>query len=200
MDFEVLGDDPSHPHFFQALESYFKDRRRQLQDWDAAPPHYLGVAVLLMGVVEVIFSWRLSNGAGFSRQIVAKGLMAALAVLLAELAIARIGSEVAGFFNKKGKVGTAVTFFNLGLLPLFVVLPLAVAGYARPQLRPWILIGDLFLLTRILGNWRESLEVCFELSKLQSALVLYLTGGLFVLLTVFGLYIGLISSLTQIFS
>jgi hypothetical protein len=112
--------------------------------------------------------------------------------------LGRIAFEVAGFFNKKGKVGTAVTFFNFGLLPLFLILPLSLTAYVDPKLRPVAIIGWFLLFTRTLSNWRESLEVSFELSRFQSALVIYLASALFIVLLLLCVYVGFLSTLTQI--
>jgi hypothetical protein len=196
MDFEVLEEDPAD-HPLLALESYFKNRRRQLQDWEAEPPHRLGVMVLVVALFEIVLGWRLLSGVGLSKSLAVHSMMGASMVVLIELGLARVASEVAGFFNKKGEVSTAVTFFNLGLLPLFLILPLLLAAYSFPSLKPFALVGCLLLAAKVLANWRESLEVSFELSKFQSALVIYLASAIFTLFIFLGAYIGFISTVSR---
>ncbi len=196
MDFEIFEEERAD-HPLLALETYFKNRRRQLQDWEAEPPHRLGVIVLVVALFEVVLGWRLINGAGLSKTLAVHSMMAASMVALIELGLGRVASEVAGFFNKKGEVATAVTFFNLGLLPLFLFLPLILAAYTVPSLKPFALVGCLLLAAKVLANWRESLEVSFELSKFQSALVIYVASAIFTLFILLGAYVGFISTISR---
>lgn len=197
MDFEVLGENDRQSHLLLALENYFRQRRRQLQDWDSRPPHALGIFILIVALLEVIVSRRLLSSAGFSSLIFTHALMGALAVTLVEVGLARIGFAVATYFKKKGRVGTTITFFNLGLLPLLLVLPITLVATIQPSLRPVVVIGWILLMAKVVGNWRESLEVSYELSRLQSTLVIYAATALFIVVIVFGMYVGFISTLTQ---
>src|SRR5690348_486742 len=104
MDFEVLGGNDGATHPLHALEQYFRNRRRQLQDWESNPPHRLGVLILVLSLLEMVIGWRLIKGTGYTSELVTHALMLALAVALVEVGLARIASEVAVFFKKKGNV------------------------------------------------------------------------------------------------
>lgn len=198
MEFEVLGEHSTTLSPFDALASYLRNRRRQLQDWEANPPHRWGLAVLLLASLEIVLTLRLYSGSGLTEPLVSHVTLVLSGLLLIEAALAKIAAEVGAFFNRKGKMGTAITFFNLGLLPFLFVLPLGVMGYGWPAARTFVLFAWLVMGAKVLINWRESLEISYEMNRLQSAIVLYLGSGFFLVGLLLAAYIGAATSLTKL--
>ncbi len=190
MDFEVLSTEHGQRTIFHEIADFFKNRRRQLQDWESTPPHRLGWFILVFVSLELVLSWRLSNQKGLGRDLVSQTLSVGMLLLLLEMALAKVGQEVGEFFKKKGSFFTTITFFNISLLPLLLVLPLTLLNWTLPQFSLMVVVVMLFLISKVFANFRESLEISFEFSRLQSALVLYLSSGLITVGIFLALYIS----------
>jgi len=181
------------------LKGYLSHRRRFLQDQEGNPPVKLGWAIFFLVVVELVLARRLYHDIGLGIRIVSDLVGTALLLLFFQALLVKITSEVGTFFQKKGSGKTTWTFFSIGLFPLLLFLPLTLLfwiGDFSPLLR---LILFLFLLMRVLSNWRESIEITFEFNRLQSTLVIYSMVVFFLFIGVLFIYISLIQSLTDLF-
>ncbi len=198
MDFEVLTSREGGRNIFHEVADFFKNRRRQLQDWDSNPPHTLGWFVLFLVALELVVAWRMTQSRGFSREIIGQTISIGFFLLVIEMALAKVGQEVGEFFKKKGRFFTTLTFFNISLMPLLLILPIALLNWTLPKFGLLVLLMVVVLFTKVLANFRESLEISFEFSRLQSALVLYLSSGLITVGVFIAIYISLFSILSDV--
>ncbi|MCB4757627.1 MAG: hypothetical protein LHV69_11465 [Elusimicrobia bacterium] len=182
------------------------DRRKQLQDWDADPPHALGWHVFFFALLEWVVAKRLFFNIGFGWDFVTEWLGVAIGILLAEFLVVKITTNVGAWFNKAGSGKTTLTFLNLGLFPLLLVLPINLilwigGGDSYAPLRD---VFNLLLFLKVFSNWKESVEISYELNQWQSALVIYLAaifllfvGSIFLYITLaqsIGMLAGLLNS------
>jgi hypothetical protein len=200
MDFEVLETNESNQGLFYEIENFFRNRRRQLQDWEPHPPQAFGWLILLAVSFELAVLWRMSHRQGLAKEIVGLTFTFGMLLLLVELALAKVGQEVAEFFKKKGRFMTAVSFLNIGLIPLLMILPLVILKRLAPQMEIVSVIAILVMITMVLANFREALEISFEFNKLQSALVLYLSGGFIAAGLLIVIYASFFSLISEVFS
>jgi len=201
MDLEILDQTPVTKTPWREVKSFFVNSRRQFQDWEALPPHALGLVILLGVSLEFVLMRNLASHLGFTWKILTQTLLLAGIVVLGELMLAKIGQQVGEFVNKKGRVTTALTFLNIGLHPLLLLLPVYLLSWlSGGRAAAMVVFLAALLLIKVLALWRESLEISFEFSRLQSTLVIYLAFGV-VIVGICGIfYLSLISSLSSFLS
>jgi len=181
----------------QELQNYFIRRRKQLQDWDPAPPHIIGWMVFALATIEISLGLGLLQGESLREALSHRLGGIIFAVIVCEWITTRIGSLAAVYFKKNGRQSTALTFFHIGLIPYLLFLPIAFLAALHGQLQGMAGLLFLLLTLQVLANWRESLEIVYELSSLQSLIVLSSVVGLGLLITVALTYAAFVRILTS---
>lgn len=177
------------------FESYLINRRRQLQDWEASPPVSLGWAVFVLVSLEWTMARALFDSDAFSLFLAGKFLGQAILIGAGAFLFSKIAMEFSSLFGKSVKTQSLVPILLIGLAPLLLYLPLAALIWtigANPIFLDLILI---VLLLRVLSNWRESTEICYEFSRWQSALAASAGVGLAVFIAFLAVYVKMISAL-----
>ncbi|MCB4755764.1 MAG: hypothetical protein LHV69_01795 [Elusimicrobia bacterium] len=168
--------EPKRPHPFDAISDFLNDRKKKLEDWDAHPPHSLGICLLLVIVLELVLAHRLAHRQGPDPMIVRQFFSTAGNILIAEGLLIFAAHRFAGLFGKVGKPSNAFTFFNFSLTPLLLILPMALliraAGFPD-AFRAFFL---LLLALKVLANWKDVIEKTYLLTRLQSTLILVFLG------------------------
>jgi len=164
----------------EGLIGYIKDRRKQLQDWEAAPPHSFGWMIFGMLVLELTLSRRLFFQLGIGVPALSQAMGTALLLILVQGLLTKAAADASLYFHKKGSWKTMFTFLNIGLFPMLLFLPLTLAGWAMGWGGAFRLVLFLLLALKVFANWRETLEITYEFNKLQSVIILYVTTGILV--------------------
>lgn len=190
---------PQEPvSLWKELERYISARRKQLQDWEANPPHWVGAIVFVVVVIELVLGFSIINNAGLNLGIFRQMGSFALGLIFVEFLFVRSAHEAGALFNKKGRKRTAWTFINLGLLPLLLFLPMVALCQLSPHMAKAPTVLLILLIFQVLANWREAVEVSFELSRLQSAILMYVVGGFAMMILGLVLYIGFLSTVLDV--
>jgi hypothetical protein len=71
------------------------------------------------------------------------------------------------FFGKKGLWFILLTFFHLGLAPLFLFLPLTLILWSAGVFAGIRLVVLLILVGKVLSNWKEVVQSTYKLTPLQ---------------------------------
>jgi len=184
----------------EAFLRYMSDRRRQLQDWEAEPPHRLGWTIFGLVVFEGTLAQAVFHQWGLGRQFVLGLISNLFTVFILTGIIVKVTHEIGGYLHKKGDWKSTWTFFNLGLYPMLLFFPIGFFLWLTGASSALRAVVFFILLLKVIHNWRESLEVTFELSAFQSALVMYAGLGLLLLMIVIISYLALLNSLARLFS
>lgn len=184
----------------EEFKKLFNHRRRQLQDWDSAPPHKLGFLILGLVALELVIARLLFHGQGLWAHLIPGFISTAIIILLFEGILLKTTAEFAQFFKKKGDWKTTFTFFNLGLFPMLLFLPITLAVWVcgGPQILRVLVF--LFFALKVLSNWRESIEITHEFTRLQSTILMSSVIGIGSLLVVLLFYISLIGVVADFLS
>lgn len=202
VDFELLSESPRPTNALELLERLLTNRRRQWQLWMENPPHFLGICLLLTVALELAVSVRLFHNQGAGPAFIGQFLGALSLLLLGEVLVLLIASKGGEFVGKKGNFFHGMTFLNLSLTPLLLYLPITLAcwlvgGETLPTLRGLA----LFMLTlKVLSNWKEAVEATYKLSKVQSAIVMYVVFGLTAFVIVLFMYVAFINTVAGVLS
>jgi hypothetical protein len=176
MDSHIEFPKPETTHLLDQVRDFFLKRRHQLQDWDSNPPHGFGFAVLFLVAMKLTLCNKLMAQTGLTLSFLSQTCGVAVGLLLLELVLANIAKQIGRLYHKKGRILTTLTLFNLSLLPLLLVLPVSLLIYFSGHLQGLGFIITLLLCLKVLGNWREALEISYEFSNSLSLLAIVVTG------------------------
>lgn len=190
MDFEVLDAPEPQITYADSLARFFNSRRKQLQDWDAAPPVLLGFLIFCIAIFELSLGIHLIKHAGIKNKFVSTVFSLGFLFLIFELLFVSVAKQLAVFFKKTGKPIAAWTFLNIGLTPYLIFLPIALCATLAGASHTLVFLLFVLLSFKVLGNWKEGIEVAFELSKLQGAIVVYALSGLAMMLAGLFVYVS----------
>lgn len=185
------------------LQRYLQDRRRQLQDWEARPPHRIGGAVLAAVALEWPIAQKLLSGESLGISVLGTWIGTGLWLAALTGSLAWATHWLVQRFGKEGKWAATFSFFNVGLAPMLLYLPIALFCWAlgwtnAPPLFALFLLGCV-----VLSNWKESLEIVYELTRWQSGLVIagfLWIGGMLISVVVTLGFIGLLAQMLSLFS
>ena len=187
MEFEILENEDLISSPFEAVRRFILNPRRQMQVWGEKVPGFAAGAVLGLVVVEWVISSRLVGGHGRGLSTLGQAFSIVAIILVVEGLFTAAGASIASLAGKAGHRRLAIGYFNLGLAPLLLVLPLTLLCLAAdaPEIVRLAVIG--LLLLKVLGIWRDALEVSFKLNRLQSSAAMYaaVSGSLAVALLLF---------------
>lgn len=182
MEFEVLSDHPKSLSLMEEAERFLTNRKATVLRWVKTPPTRLAVAVFFLVVTELSLGTLLMGGKGLFRAFVPQFFVFATLILLVEILLAAIAAQAAEIFKTTGSTGHLLTFFNVGLTPLLLLLPVTMLTWtSRAGVGARMFLMAL-LLVKVVGNWRESLELVYKFSKMQSAIVMYAASSVAFLL------------------
>lgn len=187
MDFEVLSDNPRSLTLWEELERLLTNRKVALKQWARVPPHGLGWLIFALVVVELTIGSRLVSQRGIDSSIIGQLCGVALGIMLIAMTMAVIASQAAEIFKTHGSTTHLITFFNLGLTPLLLLLPVTLVGWTSQAGDAVRLFLIILLLVKVVGNWRAALELVYKFTRMQSAIVLYASSSIcFVVLLLAG--------------
>lgn len=161
---------------FDDFMRYLTHRRKQLQDWDAAPPYFLGFLIFILSALDLSVSLLLLQKSPFWPAILKTTFLISILFAAAGYILARLARELADHLNKKGRFTAVIAFFNIGLWPFLLFLPVVLLLVLRGGMDHIAALFLILLCLQVLSNWRESMEIVFELTRIQSALVIYGSG------------------------
>jgi hypothetical protein len=193
MDFELLSEKPRKPSLIEDFERLLVNRKWSWARWTQKPPQGLALIILVAVALELTVSSRLLSGNGVSFSLMGGFGGTLLIVTLIELGMALIATQAAEIFGSKGRSGHVLTFFNLSLTPLLLVLPVTVVTYISGRLAVIRLMLYFLLVVKVLSNWREAIELVYKFTKMQSAIVMYVASGIACVTLVAMAYITLIN-------
>lgn len=154
--------------FGHGLNSYFDNRRRQLQDWEAAPPVNLGLLLFVSSLLSFgLALWLIRHP---------QALFLFVGIPLFELILLGSTIAIAIPLRMRGRIQTLFVFINIGTWPILLTAPLALVSVYLPRLEILWMGCGAYLFLKTMGNWRESIEVAYEFSSLQATLVLAISG------------------------
>lgn len=200
MEFEVLDEETFPTRVLDGVRRFAQSPRRQMQAWGDRAPHLAGAVLLALVVVEWVLSQRLAGGLGRGPSAMWQALQVTAVILLGQSILVGAASGLAAITGKAGNRGAAMTYLNLGLMPLLLVLPftlLCEAAAAPAALRKLLL---LLLILKVLGLWRAAIETVYKLNRLQSAAAFYATAGGAVTLILLVVYVGIIAKVSSALS
>ena len=175
---------------WDAFLEFIGDRKKKLREWEGNPPHRLGVYVFLVVVLELVLSHRLGHHMGRDPDVIFQFIRVALFIPAIEGLLIFTAHRFAGLFGKQGKPLTVLTFFNLNLAPLLLILPvtLAIRAAGLPdEARVFLLV---LLALKVLMNWKDVIEMSYLLTRLQSALIMGFLGFFVWLLVPIVMFMG----------
>lgn len=200
MDFEILSENPRPANIIDELERLIAKRKWIWSRWTQKPPQLLAIAVLFAVALELTLSARLVENGGVSMTLL-KGFGETLLIVAGvELGLAIITAQAAEIFGKSGKTGALLTFFNLSLTPLLLILPVTVVTYISGRLAAIRLLLYFILLVKVLGNWRDAMELVYKFSKMQSAIVMYVGSAVAFILLIVAAYVALFNHIVNALS
>jgi hypothetical protein len=201
MDFELLSESPQKPvSLLQLFERLLTNRRRQWQIWGEKPPYILALVVLLTVSLELTLGRRLIINIGGGEGLLQHLYGIVLFFLIFESLFMYTASKVASTVGKEGGFLAGMTYLNLSLTPFLVLLPLTILTWAigddmAATLR-FILILVLFF--KVMALWKQSIEHVYKFTSIQSAIVIYVSLALVVLVASFFVYISFFRAISKI--
>jgi len=182
------------------FQNLLLNRHQQLKEWDENPPHTLGWTLFSMVVLEWVLARRLNLGMGWSANFIGQLIGTALTLLIIEGILVKLTDQAGHILDKKGKMKNTFTHFNLGLVPLLLILPITMMAWVGGGVPLFRVLLICLLLYKVMKNWRDSIEITYHFNRLHSTLVLGSLISLFVFLVVFVFYVSLIQSFANILS
>lgn len=184
MDFEILSEQTRRPSLFDVFERYLTNRKLALQSWVKNPPHALGWGIFLLVALELVAGNRLLKQTGIGSDAVRQFIALGGTILIVEFLLAVVAAQAAEIFKTTGATFNLITLFNIGLSPLLLLLPVTLLTWLSGAAEGARFFLVILFLVKVVGNWRESLELVYKFTRMQSALVLYAASaiGIFVLL------------------
>ncbi len=187
MDFEVLSDNPRSLSLWEEFEKLLSNKKAALKNWARVPPHRLGWTIFFLVVFELTLGSRMLRQRGLDLSIFGQFTAYAVMLLLIAMTLAVIAAQAAEIFKAHGQTTHLITFFNLGLAPLLLLLPVTLISWTSQAGAGVRLFLIILLIMKVVGNWRDALELTYKFTKMQSAIVLYAASSVgFVLLLLAG--------------